>query len=99
VSLNGKEDIQVQAQHVIYADENAETPVVCWMWNHKDSRRTMLSAESTKMLFIFDCITSDDRKCLDKVLELLACELNLFGGQVILTDILDVKKPNSFLPL
>jgi DNA/RNA-binding domain of Phe-tRNA-synthetase-like protein len=93
IALNGKEDITVNSEHIVYADENVEAPVICWMWNHKDSRRTMLTNEVTKGLFIFDCIASEDRIRMTEAQKHFEKNLISLGATVIYKGILDKECP------
>jgi len=91
IPLNGKEDISVNEEHIVYADENTEAPVICWMWNHKDCRRAMLNNDVTTGLFVFDCILPEDRIRLIKAQERFARTLTSFGATVIRSGVLDSK--------
>lgn len=97
IALNGKDDISIDRQHIIYADENPEASVICWMWNHKDCKRTMLTNEVTKGLFIFDCILPEDRPKLVEAQEQFAKYLTLFGALILLSGRLDSDNPTVIL--
>lgn len=80
--LNGKEDISVTRDHIVYADRNVDGPIVCWMWNHKDSRRTMLNEGTLTGLFIFDCGTVIDQNQLSQAQNFLKDAFQLLGACV-----------------
>jgi DNA/RNA-binding domain of Phe-tRNA-synthetase-like protein len=89
IPLNGKEDITVSSQHIIYADENQDEPVICWMWNHKDSKRTMLTNEVKTGLFIFDCVTPSDKTRLIAAQEEFSKNLIALGATVVSKGFID----------
>jgi lysyl-tRNA synthetase class 2 len=97
IPLNGREEIAVEPGHILYADEAEGDNVVCWMWNHKDSRRTMLTEETDRALFIFDALHPDERDGLEQALEQLACCLSGLGAEIKVAGILDGKTPMLFL--
>jgi DNA/RNA-binding domain of Phe-tRNA-synthetase-like protein len=97
IPLNGKEDIQLYPKHIVYADENDEAPVICWMWNQKDCRRTMLTSETSTALFIFDCPYFDLYKNLTEAQETLASYLISSGARIVNSGILKKNNHSTFL--
>lgn len=51
--LGEKEDISTMPNHVVYADA---ARVLCWLWNHKDSRETCIEENTTRVVFFIDSI-------------------------------------------
>jgi DNA/RNA-binding domain of Phe-tRNA-synthetase-like protein len=93
IPLSGKDDIPVSESHIVYADENMIDNIVCWMWNHKDSKRTMLGNEILKGLFIFDCLSDFDLDRLPTAQNQLCSILVLFGATVKQSGVLSKDTP------
>lgn len=93
IPINGKEELPITPQQIVYADLDNESPIVCWMWNHKDAKRTMLSNEVENGLFIFDCTNDEDREKYFLACEDFSNSLTALGATVELTGILDANDP------
>lgn len=57
--LGGRtEDMPIRATIPVYA---AESEVLCWAFNHRDSRETCLSAKTTSAMFFSEAVTLEQR--------------------------------------
>ena len=50
-SLGEKEAIAAKPNHVVYADDQK---ILCWLWNHKDSRESCIDENSEWVVFFID---------------------------------------------
>lgn len=66
--LGNAKDVSITSNHIVYADENETDPIVCWLWNHKDSKRTMLKEEVDYALFIFDSVDTNESERLNEMM-------------------------------
>lgn len=71
--LGGKEKVSVQSNHVVYADGEK---VLCWLWNHKDSKETAIDENTKKVVFFIDGFSQEE---VEKGLKTLAEYLKLIG--------------------
>lgn len=83
VALGAKEKIPVQSNHVVYADDER---VMCWLWNHKDSRDTCIDEESEYVIFFMDAF---DLESINKGLQLLKENLEKIESSVLEIGILN----------
>jgi DNA/RNA-binding domain of Phe-tRNA-synthetase-like protein len=97
IPLNGKENISVTKDHIVYADESADDPVICWQWNQKDSKRTMLNNEVKRGLFIFDTLLESDRDRLTSAMANLEGILHGYDINILTSGILDKDHPSLLL--
>lgn len=95
--LSGSKDISITNQHIVYADETENDSVVCWLWNHKDSKRTMLTKEVNKALFIFDCVNRNDVEKLNKMLLFFKKSLEEAKVKILNQGILDISNTYVYL--
>lgn len=93
IQLNGKTDLPVQNNHIVYADDNAPDNIVCWQWNHKDGRRTSLNLEVERGLFIFDSVLLEDRERVSEAVELMNKLLSSNGAEILSSGILSENHP------
>lgn len=93
ISLNGKSDIDIMDSQIVYADENVEEPIICWMWNHKDCKRTMLTGDVTNGLFLFDCNKAEERGKLIEAQRWFGDTIVSFGGSIVTSGIIDIANP------
>lgn len=80
VPLGNIKGITISQNHIVYADENEDDSIVCWQWNHKDSKRTMLTPEVDHALFIFDCTSNDEIDRLNDMLDFF--EITMMNANV-----------------
>ncbi|MCH9811192.1 hypothetical protein K0U07_00340 [bacterium] len=76
--LGVREKIEVQNEHIVYADEEK---VLCWLWNHKDSRYSSIDLDTKKAIFFIDNI-SKDLEGTSNAITLLSKRLEQIGGVV-----------------
>jgi lysyl-tRNA synthetase class 2 len=68
VPLGNAKDVNISSNHIVYADENENDPIICWLWNHKDSKRTMLTQDVDRALFIFDSVDVNESTRLEEMM-------------------------------
>ncbi len=85
VPLNG-EVPTVTPEQVVYADAQG---IVCWLWNHKDSMRSMLNTDTESGLFIVDSTRPEESTRLSEALTLLDESLRALGAEPFVTGTLD----------
>jgi len=72
--LGEREAVDVQPDHVVYADE---AKVLCWLWNHKDSAKTCIDETTESVIFFIDGFdyaqVHDALKQLRENLEKIGC--------------------------
>lgn len=95
--LSGKENIKVEKGQIIYSDEDAISSVVCWMWNQKDAKRTMLTPESSKALFIFDCLNDEERINVGLAMEELSTLCTQAGAIEICRGVIDTNHQSAVI--
>lgn len=83
IALGSKERVQVLPNQVVYADDER---IMCWLWNHKDSRDTCIDEESEYVIFFMDAFDLDE---LNKGLQLLKENLGKIESSVLEVGILN----------
>jgi len=91
LALGEKERIEAKPNHIVYADEKR---LICWLWNHKDSRETCLDENSKRVIFFIDAF---DRAHLEAALERLAEDLKKVGGFPLSSGVLNQNQPRVAL--
>lgn len=66
LGLGEREKIEVQSNHIVYADEKR---IICWLWNHKDSKETCIDENSSRVLFFIDSFDSSKAQMALNMLE------------------------------
>jgi DNA/RNA-binding domain of Phe-tRNA-synthetase-like protein/ankyrin repeat protein len=84
---------QVQADHVVYADNNDER-VICWLWNYKDSKDTFIEDSTNQAIFFLDSTGADDQS-LDAALEAFKSGLTEIGANVQTSGIVSADHPEA----
>lgn len=51
LGLGERETIKTASNHVVYADNQR---IICWLWNHKDSKETCIDDYSKSVVFFID---------------------------------------------
>jgi DNA/RNA-binding domain of Phe-tRNA-synthetase-like protein len=94
IGLNGKSDMEITTKNIVYADLQSEDNVVCWQWNHKDGKRTMLTNETKKGLFIIDSCLKQDHERVMNAVETLKGYLQNSGTTILSHGILSIEIPS-----
>lgn len=92
IPLSGKLDVTLSKEHIVYTDNALDDNVVCWMWNQKDSRRTMLTSSTVTGLFIVDCLTSFDSSRLENAFNDFNKFFSNAGAEIVFKSILSSGK-------
>jgi len=87
VSLGG-ESIEVIPTHIVYADDEE---VICWMWNHRDATKTMITPHTTSGIFLIDGAGVEAPKRIRSALKMLTDGLIQLGAIPTNSGILDGK--------
>lgn len=87
LALGEREPVEVQPHHVVYSDQEK---ILCWLWNHKDSRETCIDENTKRVLFFIDGF---DRAKVQNALNLLAEHLVNGGCDPLKRGILDKREP------
>lgn len=87
--LSGKLDVILSKEHIVYTDNALNDNVVCWMWNHKDCRRTMLTSSTVTGLFIVDCLTSFDSSRLENAFNDFNTFFSNAGAEIVFKSVLN----------
>lgn len=66
LGLGEKEKIEVQSNQVVYGDD---ARIMCWLWNHKDSKDTCIDENSIRVLFFIDSFDSNRAEIALSMLE------------------------------
>ncbi len=75
--LGGRaEDMPLRPGLVVYA-QNSE--VLCWGFNHRDSEKTCLEAETVDMIFMAEGVTPGHAESAQRALGAIRTDLDLFG--------------------
>jgi len=90
LGLGAKEVVPVTTKQIVYADDKG---VICWLWNHKDCQRTMITNDTTRALFFIDCADINQSPSIKDLLTSFANDLNKIGCKVLEIDLLDATKP------
>lgn len=91
LGLGAKEEVAVNPSQVVYVDKEG---VICWLWNHKDCQRTMLTLDTTRAVFFFDCADQSLAPELEGVITAFTQDLVKFGAKIVETNILEGTKPS-----
>lgn len=91
IALGSKERVEVKPNQVVYADEER---IMCWLWNHKDSRETCIDEESEYVLFFLDAF---DQAKADSALLLLKEELEKIHCSFLEMGVLNKTSPKQVL--
>lgn len=89
LGLGAKETVAVKPNQVVYVDNDG---VICWLWNHKDCQRTMITSETSRAVFFFDCADQDLAPRLEDVMLAFNRDLTNIGAKVIEFDIVQKTK-------
>ena len=76
--LGTRDKIEVMKNHIVYADEEK---VLCWLWNHKDSRYSSIDLDTKRAIFFVDNIR-EDKAITRSALNLLSQRLESVGCKV-----------------
>ena len=79
----------VETHQVVYTDDKR---VMCWLWNHKDSKETAIDLETKTVLFVIDSLDMEDS--LDEAIENLSHYLKEVGASPIESDVLSRDNPS-----
>jgi DNA/RNA-binding domain of Phe-tRNA-synthetase-like protein len=91
LGLGAKAVEVVTPKQVVYADEGG---VICWLWNHKDCQRTMITPDTRKALFFIDCADSSASPSVSDVLNNFARDLGVIGCNVLETGLINARNPS-----
>ncbi|GGG25350.1 hypothetical protein GCM10011344_27540 [Dokdonia pacifica] len=97
IPLGNSKNIEIQTSHIVYADENDNDPIVCWLWNHKDSKRTMLTETVDKALFIFDSIDFEGNKRLLDMIDFFCNSIQKSDVKIEAKGIIEKNKSEAIL--
>ncbi len=75
----GGEEVDVDPHNIVYADGSK---VLCWLWNHRDTRLASVSDETTEAVFIVDAAFTPKTTPIEAGLDLLAGHLEKIGCTV-----------------
>ena len=84
---------------VVYSDLNPNDNILCWMWNHKDSKRTMLHPETNLGLFIIDTTLKQEHERIGDAFEDLNDILHEMGAVKIEEGFIDIDNNSKYLEL
>lgn len=90
----GGDKVEIKKEHIVYADGNKDEPVICWMWNNRDAKRTMLNPDTNVGLFIIDSTVELERNIVNSSSELLCETLRKVGANVEVSGVLTKENPS-----
>lgn len=91
-----REDMPINDDVVIYAAGNT---VICWAFNHRDSRETSLLSSTKSAVFLGESVTQDGRARTASALKELASLVVASGGRAGPTALCDANRPSMRLTL
>lgn len=71
IPLGSSEKVACSSKHIVYADDQ---DVLCWLWNHKDAKKTAITEETEEVIFFFDAVNGaieEVQVAIDKLQESL----------------------------
>jgi DNA/RNA-binding domain of Phe-tRNA-synthetase-like protein len=89
VPLSGETPLITNKQ-IVYADDES---VICWMWNHKDARRSMLLPDTNRGVFTIDSILKEEHDRVHSALRSLENSFTSMGVSVYSVGTLDARSP------
>ena len=75
--LGSQETIAVHNSHIVYADDEK---VVCWLWNHRDSRLSVIDEHTQHAVFFIDAACIPHACPVEEALTMLAQHLSGIGA-------------------
>ncbi|OGV27717.1 MAG: hypothetical protein A3F18_00595 [Legionellales bacterium RIFCSPHIGHO2_12_FULL_37_14] len=89
-SLGSAPVLKPRPEEVVYGDAKK---VLCWAWNHKDSRFSAITEATTDLIVFFDAM-NPKTSSLEKAILDLSLQLQKLGGQVVTHGILNQQQPS-----
>ncbi len=89
-SLGEKQTQPVASNHVVYADAEK---VLCWLWNHKDSKRSCIDAGTKNVVFFIDSVGTPEHWSVEESAAYLVQHLQKLGADVKLSTVADSDNP------
>lgn len=94
LGLGRREPVEVESNHVIYADE---VKVLCWLWNYQDSSETCIDGNTKEVVFFIDSVQRSTHQSLKKAIQELMNNLEKINCISINHGILNLNSPQAIL--
>jgi DNA/RNA-binding domain of Phe-tRNA-synthetase-like protein len=91
IPLGSQEIVPVHENHVVYADEEK---VLCWLWNHKDSRSSAITPDTKKAIFFVDAAFHPQIHSVEDAVKLLSHHLTQIGCKEWASGVLNANYPS-----
>jgi DNA/RNA-binding domain of Phe-tRNA-synthetase-like protein len=91
IPLGSQETIPVCENHVVYADEEK---VLCWLWNHKDSRYSAITPDTKKAIFFVDAAFHPQIHSVEDAVKSLSHHLTQIGCKEWVSGVLNAENPS-----
>lgn len=90
--LGSEEIIPVHERHIVYADAEK---ILCWLWNHKDSRLSSIDTNTQDAIFFVDAAFHPQTSSVQNAINSLSYHLEQIGCRPGISGILDAQVPTT----
>lgn len=90
----GSDVVAVDPRHILYADDEK---VVCWLWNHRDTREATVTEGTKRAIFLIDHAFSTQWRTVGQGLDALARELEKIGAKIETKGVIDAGRPSAII--
>lgn len=88
----GSDVVDVDPRNIVYADDEK---VICWLWNHRDTRDATVTNLTKRAVFIVDSAFKTEWRTVAQGLDALESELAKIGAKVDAKGIIDAGNPSA----
>lgn len=89
-ALGATEPVDVKASQVVYADDEQ---VICWLWNYKDCKQTMITPDTKQALFFIDSADMTKTPSIEETMHSFCSNLQAIGSKVLRFGVVDSANP------
>lgn len=87
----GSDVVDVDPRNIVYADDEK---VVCWLWNHRDTREAMVTEGTKRAIFLVDHAFRTQWRTVGQGLDALERELKNIGAKIETKGVVDAAGPS-----
>lgn len=88
----GSDVVDVDPRNIVYADGEK---VLCWLWNHRDTRDAAVTNGTKRAIFMIDNAFKTEWRTIGQGLDALEGELAKIGARVETKGIIDAGRPSA----
>lgn len=87
----GSDVVDVDPRNIVYADDEK---IVCWLWNHRDTREAIVTEGTKLAIFLIDHAFATQWRSVSQGLGALECELEKIGAEIKTKGVVDAGRPS-----